>query len=94
MANGRVIFPDPITVDSTHSPSTKLFINADVRWHGTLVAGGCDEGCAAYLQVIAPAIAAEIWVHFNMVVALRSGSCAGYRWHCLTLRWVTNSVNR
>ena len=49
--NGRVVFPDPITVDSDALLSAKLFINADVRWHGTLVAGGCDEGCAAYLQV-------------------------------------------
>jgi hypothetical protein len=51
MVNGRVIFPDPITVDSSRSLSAKLFINADVRWYGTLIAGGCDEGCAAYLQV-------------------------------------------
>ena len=54
--NGRVIFPDSITVDSTASLSSKLFINADVRWHGTLIAGGCDEGCAAYLQVSIAAI--------------------------------------
>jgi hypothetical protein len=46
-ANGRVIFPDPMTA----SPTARLYINADVRWHGDLVAGGCDEGCAAYLQV-------------------------------------------
>ena len=45
--NGRVIFPDPMTA----TPAARLYINADVRWHGGLVAGGCDEGCAAYLQV-------------------------------------------
>lgn len=45
--NGRVIFPDKLMA----SPTAQLFINADVRWHGGLVAGGCDEGCAAYLQV-------------------------------------------
>jgi hypothetical protein len=28
-----------------------LWINADVRWKGELVTGGCDEGCAAYVMI-------------------------------------------
>ena len=76
--NGRVIFPDPITVDSATSLSAKLFINADVRWHDTLVAGGCDEGCAAYLQVNMPTILPELGHNpILMIVTLCcSGLCA------------------
>lgn len=45
--NGRIIFPDELMAP----PTARLFINADVGWEGGLVAGGCDEGCAAFLQV-------------------------------------------
>ena len=35
-------------------PTTPMWVNADVRWHGKLRTWyegvqGCDEGCAAYL---------------------------------------------
>lgn len=28
-----------------------LYINVDAHWHGYIVTGGCDEGCAAYVMV-------------------------------------------
>ena len=28
-----------------------LYMNADAHWHGNIVTGGCDEGCAAYVMV-------------------------------------------
>ena len=39
---------------ATHAltvPTHPLAINADARWYGSTVTGGCDEGCSAYIFV-------------------------------------------
>merc|ERR1711924_468652 len=33
------------------SQADMLWLNADARWKGVPVTGGCDEGCAAYIMV-------------------------------------------
>ena len=48
-ANARVAFP---SFDlSTATVATRLFLNADAHWGSPLLAGGCDETCAAYVMV-------------------------------------------
>jgi hypothetical protein len=48
-ANARVTLP-PFDL-SAATADTKLFLNADAHWGSPLLAGGCDETCAAYLLV-------------------------------------------
>ena len=48
-ANARVTLP---AFDlSAATVATRLFLNADKHWGPPLLAGGCDETCAAYVLV-------------------------------------------
>jgi hypothetical protein len=48
-ANARVTLP---AFDlSAATAATRLFLNADAHWGSPLLAGGCDETCAAYVLV-------------------------------------------
>ena len=56
-ANGEFSSPVFTMPNGAMAINSGLYLNAAARWHGKVVTGGCDEGCAACAATHIPQIA-------------------------------------